>query len=120
MTESDKRRCKILHIQADSIITLLGAWAHCDFMQLPVLSGIPKGYEVMRVQYDFGRDAIAVLIRHPSFEATEPGCIFPIIDGGPIKLVNMREMTVDEKAKAAAIPIEERRKKSWEFLGAPL
>lgn len=136
---SESRRCKILYLQLRDLITVLGEWKFEGIIRLPVLKGIPEGYTIRAVYNDWQRDAIGVVIEHPSFEEQSPGCIYPAMAGSrfgeEVEMVNLRQMTAAELAigdgKMIVVddprPLELSReivsatvqKKSWEFLGSP-
>lgn len=117
------RRCKIVIIEAKTILCLLGGWKDCDYIRLPHLAGLPEGYTIRNVAFDFPYNAFMVLIEHPSFPEVAPGCMYPVAnDLSQIQMVSLREMTPDEKRCADPsldIPKEQRPRRSWEFLGPP-
>lgn len=144
--QSNERRCKIYRIDCRTIMTLLGNWWHHEGINLPVLKGVPEGYIIRRIHYDFSYDAIALLVEHESFPEVPEGGVFPISTGlAEFEFVSIPiPQPVERVAKAlgtwfktettvgtaAAIPSNDilkfnpeseppNKKVPWEFLGSP-
>ena len=59
--ETNKRRLRRVAVEYDEVLTVFAAAANPrhDAIALPVLTGLPEGYEVRGAKYDIGSNAIA-------------------------------------------------------------
>jgi hypothetical protein len=141
------RRCKIFSLPVESVLTLMGEWRQYDFVRLPILKGLPDGYRVRNVQFNFGTQAFDFLIEHESFPETPDGNEYPRgnswaeaetieipdsmkrrDDPAAINSITIPAGSTLDLTKDASVNIGEVKmmisptkptKKHWEFLGAP-
>lgn len=76
-----ERRFKIMHLQADMVMTLLAGWRQVDFIRLPVLQEVPEDAEVCGVHFNVISQGFAVVMWHPSFPIVEDGVEAPVMLG---------------------------------------
>jgi hypothetical protein len=129
----DKRedRLKIVYLDVRAVVGLFN-WHQHEMVSLPIIKGLPEGYWVRDVMYDFSRHAFALKVGHESFDPIEPGTMIPVWQ--PLHEIESRTFAVpqaaddlNEKAHIAMSAFDamvevaagEPAKKGWEFLGAP-
>lgn len=83
-----ERRYKILQIDKEHLVNLFNAFRlpelsapKLKFIEVPIASKLPKGYEVHSVYYEPFRDCFQVIIWHASFPIIDPGLTIPVLDG---------------------------------------
>ena len=70
--EEMKRRCKIVFLPLPLMKQIIEGFNR-EFIQVPVFEGLPEGFTVMNVMAFPERDAIGLIIHHPSFEKVPLG-----------------------------------------------
>lgn len=68
MSEQEKRY-KVVYVGEDDIMTAMVALTDdgAHWVCLPVFKGLPEGFSVKSVHYDYSRRAFAFIISHESF-----------------------------------------------------
>lgn len=76
-----KRNYKIVNIEVEAVVALFNGIRFVGdkkvTVQLPIIQGLPKGYEVHKCQYSFERDCFQLLVWHQSFPETPEGQVIP-------------------------------------------
>jgi hypothetical protein len=131
-------KARIFRIDVRAIMTLMGNWRGHDCVCLPVLKGLPDGYDIRAVAFNFGHNAFELLVTHESFPEVPDGDLIPLGNGGRlaeceavrIAVANADAATADNLrfdvtmegvcvGVASVAPMPSGPKKRWEFLGAP-
>lgn len=76
--EEMKRRCKIVFLPLPLMKQILEGF-NGDYIRLPVFEGLPEGFTVMNIMVFPERDAIGLIIYHPSFYEVPLGANYPDI-----------------------------------------
>lgn len=101
----NERRCKLLRVDPRDILNILGNWQDRDGIRLPVIKGLPEGFWVRNVAFEFARNCFVICIQHPSFPEVQPGSEYPFVNNmAEFVYVNLREMTNAEKAARLGSP----------------
>lgn len=76
--EESGRRVKMIYLPVRQLLGMLD-WKSRDYdtINLPVIEGLPDGYVVRAVEYQFERDAFALMIEHSSFDLVPFGVEAP-------------------------------------------
>lgn len=74
------RRVRLFFVTPDLMMEALGARTPGEPSYGVVVEGLPAGYEIAAVMYDFMRQAFAVCVQHESFEVSPLGCEIPSIE----------------------------------------
>jgi hypothetical protein len=78
------RRLKYLVLPERIILSLLNAPSdRRPYYTFPVIKGLPDGYRVEAVNYDYERAGFAIVVSHPSFPEVPLGVRVPDL-GGPL------------------------------------
>src|SRR5436190_23770636 len=104
------RRFVVVSVEEDAVIDLFN-WAQSDPVRVPVIEGLPAGYEVRAVHYDFLRQSFLLRVHHPMLPEVDPA---EVPDATPARLISL---PVRKDGVAPADPHE--GKTPWEFLGPP-
>jgi len=104
------RRFVVVPVEEDVVLQLFN-WPRRGSVALPVFEGLPDGYEVQAVVYDYARQAFMFRVHHPDLPEVPPDVVDPPV------VVPVRFRTVELGRDrigdvAAARP-------AWEFLGPP-
>jgi hypothetical protein len=77
---SDERRWKLLSVNPQDIMTMLIGWQIFDVIRLPIFQGLPEGFSVHNVNFDYHRECFVCCIEHESFPPTRVGEHIPFIN----------------------------------------
>jgi hypothetical protein len=103
------RRFVVVPVEEDVVLSLFD-WQSRGEVELPVFEGLPAGYEVQGVIYDYVRQAFLFRIHHPDLPEVPPDVVEPPV----LVPMGFRTVKVGESA-----PKSEEPRPAWEFLGPP-
>jgi len=65
----NERRYKVVYVGAEAMITAMASLTDdtARWVNLPVFKGLPEGFSVQDVHYEYSRMAFAVVVSHESF-----------------------------------------------------
>ena len=83
MSEQE-RRYKVIYVDQELMITAMTALTNDggSWVCLPVFKGLPEGFSVRAVHYEFQRLAFGVVIFHESFPIVPAGNLYEVISMG--------------------------------------
>jgi hypothetical protein len=102
------RRFVVVAVEEDAVIDLFN-WSQADPVRVPVIEGLPYGYEVRAVHYDFVRQSFLLRVHHPTFPEVDPATV---PDAALARLISI------PVGSASPTPSHPSRQ-PWEFLGPP-
>lgn len=75
---ADERRYRIFYVTPELMMGCLAFRATAERRLVGChTTGLPDGYKLLAVQYDFGRDAFGFKVEHPSFDVVPDGDLIP-------------------------------------------
>lgn len=111
------RREYVLWIPPGVIMALLGGWRRCDAIHLPHLQycadfegnrfALPDDYEIVACTYDWRRQAIGVMLAHPSFPAVADGVEAPSLYYREVTVLGMKTKPQDDPDAAVLVDAAE-------------
>ena len=70
----EERRYKVVYVSEDDMMTAMTCLTddHAQWVRLPVFKGLPEGFCIRAVHYEYSRMAFAFIISHESFPIVPP------------------------------------------------
>lgn len=81
LLQASDRRLKRCYVSKELLLNfLLSPRKYDDHVEVYIVSGIPDDCTIEAVMFDFDRDAWAVRLHHPSFDAVDENHVIPSVD----------------------------------------
>jgi hypothetical protein len=104
------RRFVVVPVEEEVVLQLFN-WQARGSVQLPVFEGLPDGYEVQAVVYDYSRQAFMFRVHHPDLPEVPPDVVDPPV------VVPVRYRALPLEGDRPSPPTGSHT--PWEFLGPP-
>jgi hypothetical protein len=97
-TTEREARYKLYRLDQNHALTMLN-WNDYMFISLPITKGLPDGFIIEALNYDYQHDCLMARVYHDSFDVIAPGVAIPIADDW----INVDQISVSTEAYNRAL-----------------